>query len=894
MTRLAFSLLAVVLAAPAYGQKPFEFWPGTDYDSRIPTVSHVLGYESGDKVTSHAGLVKYMEALAAAAPHRMKVFEYGESWEGRKLIYAAVGSEANIRKLAEIKSAIQRIADPRKTPEAEARKLMAGMPAVVWLSYGVHGNEISSPDAALMTAYHLLAARDDKMVDEVLSKVVVLIDPAQNPDGRDRFVNYFEEARGLTPDASPSAAEHNEPWPGGRVNHYLFDLNRDWIGLTQPEILSQVKALREWLPLVYVDLHEMGADATYFFTPESDPYNPNLTANQRASLTLFGKNNAKWFDKYGFDYFTREEYDAFYPGYGASWPFYYGALSMTYEQASVRGLVVRRSDETLLRFRDTVRHHFVASISTLETAAVNREKLWNDFYQYRVTAIEEGRKEPIKEYILPRGRDAGATDKLAGILMEHGIEVNRATAPFKAAEREYAAGTYVVPMAQPSKRFIRTLLDPETKMDDKFVAAEEARRKLKQRTEIYDVTAWSLPLLFNVECIAGNTVSTGSFEPAKASRIVAGQMHGGGASVAYLVAWGNQAAGRLLTAALRQDLTVHSSDKPFTQDGVKFPAGSLILKVSANPADLSDRLTRLARETGADIYGTNSGWVEDGVNFGSRWVVPMRRPAIAMAWDTPAQSASAGATRFVLERQYGYPVTPIRTAQLAAADLSKFQVLILPSGGNYAGILGEGGIERVKNWVAAGGTIVALGDAVSFLGNSKVELLELVQENALREGEEKKPAEKDKAEKEKPTGRVPGTAIASETEFDKATRATTELPDSVPGAIARVRVRPDYWLTAGLGDTVYTMVEGRAIYAPVKTDKGINAAYYESADKLVASGYLWAENQKQLAFKPLVVSGTSGHGVVVGFTQDPNFRAISDGLNMLFLNAIFRGPAHAR
>jgi hypothetical protein len=309
---------------------------------------------------------------------------------------------------------------------------------------------------------------------------------------------------------------------------------------------------------------------------------------------------------------------------------------------------------------------------------------------------------------------------------------------------------------------------------------------------------------------------------------------------------------------------------------------------------LSDRLTRLARETGADIYGTNSGWVEDGVNFGSRWVVPMRRPAIAMAWDTPAQSASAGATRFVLERQYGYPVTPIRTAQLAAADLSKFQVLILPSGGNYAGILGEGGIERVKNWVAAGGTIVALGDAVSFLGNSKVELLELVQENALREGEEKKPAEKDKAEKEKPTGRVPGTAIASETEFDKATRATTELPDSVPGAIARVRVRPDYWLTAGLGDTVYTMVEGRAIYAPVKTDKGINAAYYESADKLVASGYLWAENQKQLAFKPLVVSGTSGHGVVVGFTQDPNFRAISDGLNMLFLNAIFRGPAHAR
>jgi hypothetical protein len=445
-------------------------------------------------------------------------------------------------------------------------------------------------------------------------------------------------------------------------------------------------------------------------------------------------------------------------------------------------------------------------------------------------------------------------------------------------------------MAQPSKRFIRTLLDPETKMDDKFVAAEEARRKLKQRTEIYDVTAWSLPLLFNVEAIANGAVSTGSFEPAKPSRIVPGQVHGGSAaSVAYLVPWGGQAAGRLLTAALREDLKVHSSDKPFSQDGVKFPAGSLILKVAANPADLGERLPRLARETGAEIYGTNSGWVDDGVNFGSRWVVPIKKPAIAIAWDTPAQSGSAGATRFVLERQYGYPVTPIRTAQLGGADLSKFQVLILPSGGNYTSVLGESGIEHVKDWVASGGTIVALGDAVNFLGNSKVELLELVQENALREGEEKKAADKEKA-----SGRVPGTAIASETDFDKITRAATELPDSVPGAIARVRIRPDYWLTAGMGDSVYTMVEGRAIYAPVKADKGINAAYYDAADKLVVSGHLWAENKKQMAFKPLVVSGTSGRGVVVGFTQDPNFRAIGDGLNILFLNAIFRGPAHAR
>jgi hypothetical protein len=899
MAKFALFLTFVSLAS---AQKSFEYWPGATYDSKVPTVRQVLGYEPGDKVTSHAGLVQYMEALAAAAPTRMKVFEFGQSWEGRKLIFAAVGSEANIRRLPELKSTMQKIADPRKTPEAEAKRLMANFPAVVWLAYGVHGNEISSPDAALMTAYHLLASRNDKLVDDILAKTLVLLVPTQNPDGRDRFVNYYEQARGLAPDASPNAAEHNEPWPGGRVNHYLFDLNRDWLALTQPEIAGQVKALREWYPLVYVDLHEMGAENTYFFTPESDPYNPHLTKTQRESLDLFGKNNSKWFDKYGFDYFTREQYDAFYPGYGASWPCYYGALAMTYEQASTRGLVVKRSDESVLTFRDTVRQHFVASISTLETSAANRDKLLADFHHYRVTAIEEGRNEPVKEYILPRGRDAGATDKLAGILVEHGLEVNRAKAAFKAGGKDYPAGTYVVPMAQPGKRFVRTLLDPQTPMDDKFVAAEEQRRKLKQRSEIYDVTAWSLPLLFNVEAIPNSTVSEGSFESAKPVRIQPGTMHGSKATVAYLVPWGSQAAGRLLAGALRQDLRVHSSDKPISQNGTKYPEGTLIFKVAGNPADLGERLTALARDTGADVYATNTGWVEEGVNFGSRWVVNVKKPVIAMAWDTPAQSGSAGAARFVLERQYGYPVTTIRTAQLATADLSKFQVLVLPSGGNYLGILGDGGIERIKTWVQAGGTVVALGDAVGFLASNRVDLLPLTQENALREGETGTAAGggggRGGATATTPPagggGRVAGTAIASEADFEKVTRAATELPDSVPGAIARARVRPDFWLTVGLGEAVYTMVEGRAIYAPLKADRGINAVYYDAADKLVASGHLWAENKKQLAFKPVVATANSGRGIVVGFTQDPNFRAIEDGLNLLFLNAIFRGPAHSR
>ncbi|MCX6619884.1 MAG: M14 family zinc carboxypeptidase, partial [Acidobacteria bacterium] len=398
-----------------------QMWPGAAYDPAIPTHHKLLGYEPGDRITSPSDIVRYAEALAAAAPGRVKLFDYGKSWEGRRLLYLAIGSEVNLRRLGEIKAGMARLADPRKTPESDARKLIASLPSIVWLSYGVHGNELSSPDAALFTAYHLLAARRDPVVSRILENTVVLIDPLQNPDGRARFLHSFEQAEGLEPDPYPLAAEHNEPWPSGRVNHYLFDLNRDWIAATQPEIRGQIRSLLEWFPLVYVDLHEMGRDATYFFAPEAVPFNPHLARDQVDDLALFGRNNAKWFDQFGFSYFTREIFDAFYPGYGASWPSYYGGIAMTYEQASARGLRMLRSDDSVLTFAETVRHHFVASISTCETAAANREKLLEHFYRYRRTAIEEGQQEPVREYILARAGDTSTVDKLADLLALHGV-----------------------------------------------------------------------------------------------------------------------------------------------------------------------------------------------------------------------------------------------------------------------------------------------------------------------------------------------------------------------------------------------------------------------------------------------------------------------------------------
>ncbi|MCP5113342.1 MAG: peptidase M14, partial [bacterium] len=274
------------------------------------------------------------------------------------------------------------------------------------------------------------------------------------------------------------ALEHTEAWPGGRTNHYLFDMNRDWFALTQPETRGRVKALQQWYPLVFVDLHEMGSNSTYYFAPEAVPYNPHLTKDQRDSLDWFGKNNARWFDQFGFSYFTKEVYDAFYPGYGASWPSYYGGVAMTYEQASARGLLMeRRRDGNVFHFRETVRQHFVASVSTCETAAERSRDLLRNFYSYRQSAIEEGAKEKVKAYVLPRRGDVSAVDKLAGILATQGVEVQRTGTSLTVDGKQAPAGSYVISLTQPAKRLIRTLLDPDVEMEKQFLTEQERLRK---------------------------------------------------------------------------------------------------------------------------------------------------------------------------------------------------------------------------------------------------------------------------------------------------------------------------------------------------------------------------------------------------------------------------------
>jgi len=882
----------MVISISLYAQDDFEYWPDTNYDPAIPTVFDVLGYQPGERITWHRDAIRYFQALAEAAPDRVELVEYARSWQNRELIYAVISSAENSASLNDTKANMQTLADPRITDDASANRIIAEQPAVTWLSYGVHGNEISSTDASMLTAYHLLASRGDDRVDSILQNTIVVIDPMQNPDGRDRFIHNFVTAEGLLPDSDRLSAEHDEPWPGGRTNHYLFDMNRDWFIQTQPETQGRTKAMLEWYPVAYVDAHEMGSDGTYFFAPEAIPYNPHLAEAQRSSLQLFGRNNARYFDMFGFDYFTREVYDAFYPGYGASWPSYFGSIAMTYEQASSRGLVVRQYDGNDLHYRYAVRNHFVTSLATAETVAENREKFLQEFYEYRASAIAEGQNEDIRAYILPLQADQAAADKLAGLLSRQDIEVQRALSSFNACGESYQPGAYLIRTDQPSKRFIRTLLDSEVGMEEDFLAEQERRRARNLPDEIYDVTAWSLPLMMNVETDICGRIPGGDFELVGTDLVQPGSVMGGRAAVSYLVPWGSAPAVKFLARALREGLAVKSNDKAFTNVGNEYPAGTLILDIVDNPDSVHEVVNRLAVETGANVVAVSDSWVTEGPSFGSANVVRHNEPKVAMAWDAPTASYSAGNTRFVIERQFDFPVTAIRVDNLRSANLNRYQVLILPlmNGAGYKSALGEAGIENLKTWVRQGGVIISLGNATRFLADPDVDLLSIRRERAVLEEEVADTENADKAE----DVAVDGQYLTSLGQYEAQTHALENYPDAVAGVLVRADVDQEHWLSAGVAPVLNVLVRGSDVYTPVRLSDGFNVARFQGPDELLASGYIWDENRRQLAYKPFVVSESYGAGEVIAFTQDPTVRAYLDGLNVMLMNAIFRGAAHAR
>ncbi len=845
--------------------------PGTRYDPRVPTLEEVAGHDFGEDITSPEAIVRYMEALAAAAPGRTRLLRYAESWEGRPLVALLIGSEARMANLDRVVAGLAALSDPRGLSSAETERLIAELPVVTALMHGIHGNEISSSGAAMAEAYHLLAAQNDPAVDLILSESLVLIDPMENPDGRARFVQQNLMARARWPDAAPYSAEHDEPWPGGRTNHYLFDLNRDLFIQSQPESRGRIDLFLEYRPHVVVDLHEMDGNSTYFFPPTAPPENPWFGERQIGLMDVFGRANAQAFDARGFAYFNRETFDLFYPGYVDGWMMGQGGLGMTYEQASARALVLQRADGDLLTYGDGVLHHFTAAITTAATAARNRERILRDYLAFRQEGLERSGDAPA-EYVLHSAHDPGTAERLARLLVRNGVEVHRAAGPVSVAGRTLPAnGTFIVPMVQPTSRFARNLLDPHVAMDEEFIRRQVERRSRRESDEIYDLTAWSQSLLWDVEAIPVARPTGGVGEPLEAEGAPLA-LTVPEARVGYLLPWGTNTAAAVVEV-LREGIRVRSAGGAFTLGGRRYGIGTAFIRTSENGADLRERLARIAGAHGAEVVAVDDSYVTDGVSLGSARSRALREPRVLLVYDEPSEVSSAGWTRYVLERRYGQRTTIVRASSLGAATLAEHDVIVFPSG-NYADVVGEGMLEDLRDWIGNGGTLVTMAGSTAWATRAG-----LLSTTAERRGG--RPVGEDPDEPETP---------AQPIDYLQQIVPEDEAPESVPGAILRVVLDTEHWLSAGTDGEIGALVDGSRVFSPIRLDDGTNVGRYAELDALVLSGIVWEESRPQLANKAFLMIEPVGSGQIVAFAEDPNFRAYAEATQLLFMNAILLGP----
>jgi hypothetical protein len=648
-------------------------------------------------------------------------------------------------------------------------------------------------------------------------------------------------------------------------------MNRDWFAMSQPETRGRVALMLEFFPQVVVDLHEQSGDAAYYFAPPADPLNPLMTTDQRKWLTTFGRANADVFDGRGYAYFIREVFDAFYPGYGDSWPVFHGAIGMTYEMASARGLRFRRSDGNLLTYRDGVMRHFTSAITTAVTAARNRETMLRDFLEYRRSAVRLADEGP-KEYLVDAGGDPARAMHLARRLAAQGIDVRRADEPIRAGTRTLPAGSLIVPLAQPAGRLVRNLFDPSIAMDDAFLKEQDRRRTRGLGDQIYDVTAWSLAMMYDLDVVPSATaVSVRSTLVPRAEERPAVGAPLAAAKVGYVMPWGlvaAEAAVDLLQAGVR----MHNIPRAFTIAGRAYPAGSMFMRVQENGADLPARLGTAAAQYGIAITPIDSAFVDSGVSLGSNEVAALKAPRVLLAWDTPTSSLSAGWTRYTLEQRFRQPVTTVRTGSLGRIDLALYDVLVLPSGSyNF----NDDQMRRLKDWLQRGGTVITMGEASRWATSERAGLLptHLLQRDGSAAGT---PDEK----------KTPPKIDIEKFSYDEAIKPERGSPDGTAGAILRVKLDKEHWLSAGLDDEIQVVMEGSRMFMPVKLDAGTNVGVYAARDRVVAAGFMWPEPRDLVQQKAFLMHVPVGRGHVIAFAEDPNYRAFAEATSLLFMNAV--------
>ena len=812
-----------------------------------------LGYELGDRFSRHDEVVDYFEHVANTNAN-VKLIKYGKTYENRTLQLAVIASPDNFNRLEEIKTNQLRATGLNKSdgPKQDI--------AIVWLSYNVHGNESVSTEVAMKTLYELINP-GNKKTKEWLRNTVVIIDPCINPDGRERYVNWYTQKGNIPYNNNPDAVEHHEPWPGGRANHYLFDLNRDWAWATQIETQQRLKIYNQWLPNIHVDFHEMGVNSSYFFAPAAEPYHEVVSTYQKEFQVKVGNNHARYFDEKGWLYFTNETFDLLYPSYGDTYPTFNGAIGMTYEQGGggSAGLGVLTREKEELSLKDRIAHHFTTSLSTLEVASKNAEELNEQFAKY----FDKAATEPVgiyKSYIIKNDNE----DKISSLLKlldRHLITYGSASKNLntkgfsyrsnKMSKVDIKVDDIVINCYQPKSNLIKALFEPETKLSDSLT---------------YDITAWSLPYARGLDAYAlTSKVAVNPYTQV----LKENKKQPLDKPYAYISKWNSIEDVAYLSFLLQQKIKVRFSEKLFTFGKEKFKAGSLLITRAGNEKKvgfdsiLKDAATKFNRT----ITEVSSGLSSSGIAFGSDKIHYIKAPKIALLTGKGVSSLNFGAIWHFFEQQIKYQVSILDTDYFTEVDLHDYNILILPSG-NYRQLLKDKQLTDLKRWVEKGGKIVAFSSAISVFAKSDDFDISVYENEKMKKAAKKS---KDSLQKENQL----------KTYNDEERNAISNL---ISGSIFRASLDNTNPLGFGYENYYYTLKRGGRRYAYLK--KGYNVGVIkDKADKV--SGYAGANVLDSVEESLVCGVEKKGKGTVVYLVDDPLFRSFWENGKLLFSNAIF-------
>ena len=842
MKRILFSTILSFLTLTGFAQVDLSYYlpKGYTYNPAIPTPEQVLGYQVGDWHVTHDQLVMYMKAVAAASD-RVIIQETGRTYEMRPQVVLTISSPTNLAKLDQIKADRVKLRDPNSSLDIEK------MPVVMFMGYSVHGNEPSGANASLLAAYHFAAANE---IAGELENIVLLLDPAINPDGLNRFASWVNSHKAYNLNGDPNGAEYNEAWPRGRTNHYWFDLNRDWLPVQHPESRNRVKVFQEWLPNIHLDFHEMGTNSTFFFQPGVPSRMHPLTPTKNFELTeKIGTYHAKALDQIGSLYYNQENYDDFYYGKGSTYPDVQGSIGILFEQASSRGHL-QESANGMLSFPFTIRNQFTANLSSYKAANEMRVELnqWmKDFYK-RI-AVETA-ADVNKAYIFGSKEDDARSFHLADLILQHNIKVFTLNEDITVNGKEFKGkNAYIVPADQPQYRLIKAMFETRTTFQDSL---------------FYDISAWTYPMAFNLDYMALNSKILNLANVTEVSKssleLAPGKVIGVAGAYQYAMEWSDYYAPKAAYDLMEAGFLVRVSQAGFGVTGGKeFGRGTLLIgtgESKMDPQQMHQKLTQIAEGAHVDIYALTSGYTT-GANLGSTTIAPLKIPKIALLVEGGVDSYEAGEIWHLLDQRYEMPVTLLPMDAIGGNTLDRYNVILMPDGRYNS--LGKSGAATLKSWISEGGTLIAKGGALRFLSENEVGNI------TFRKG----------AESEKGLQR-------NYAEYENATGAKV-----TGGAIFNAKLDITHPIGYGYESSEIHTFRNDNLFMEPSENPYANPVVY--TDSPLASGYLHPSNLEGLKNGGVVRISGVGQGRIIGFADNMNFRAFWFGTNKLYANAIFFG-----